>query len=178
MSTASTTVESGPVDASESIATRIVRVLGKTPVYLFLVFVGLLWLVPTIGLLFTSLAQWALNALIIGLSLHAFAIEVPWFVSLILAGVVAFAVAVPSAPGFFGIVQVCFVAVLELFEADQEQVFAAPIYFHLLQYIPVTLSGFAYFSVQGMKLADVRHEAEQERVDPGAASAEPASHPS
>ena len=57
MSTTSATVESGPVEASESIATRIVRVLGKTPVYLFLVFVGLLWLVPTIGLLFTSLLE-------------------------------------------------------------------------------------------------------------------------
>ena len=57
MSTASATVESGPAEVSESLATRIVRVLGKTPVYLFLVFVGLLWLVPTIGLLFTSLLE-------------------------------------------------------------------------------------------------------------------------
>ena len=55
MSTASATVESGVPEVSESAATRIVRILGKAPVYLFLVFVGLLWLVPTIGLLFTSL---------------------------------------------------------------------------------------------------------------------------
>jgi uncharacterized protein (TIRG00374 family) len=130
------------------------------------------------GLLFTSFAQWALNALIIGLSLHAFAIDVPWFVSPILAGVVAFAVAVPSAPGFFGIVQVCFLAVLELFTVDRERVFAASIYFHLLQYIPVTLSGFAYFSLQGLKVADVRREAEQEQTDPGAVTVEPASDPS
>jgi alpha-glucoside transport system permease protein len=39
----------------ESTASRIVRVLTKTPVYIVLVFLGLLWLVPTIGLLFTSL---------------------------------------------------------------------------------------------------------------------------
>jgi alpha-glucoside transport system permease protein len=51
-----------PIDASvdprvqgESASARIVRVLGKTPVYLFLAFIGLLWLVPTLGLLFTSL---------------------------------------------------------------------------------------------------------------------------
>ena len=55
MSTASATVESGAQEVSESAATRIVRILGKAPVYLFLVFIGLLWLVPTIGLLFTSL---------------------------------------------------------------------------------------------------------------------------
>jgi alpha-glucoside transport system permease protein len=39
----------------ESTGSRIVRFLTKTPVYIVLVFVGLLWLVPTIGLLFTSL---------------------------------------------------------------------------------------------------------------------------
>jgi alpha-glucoside transport system permease protein len=44
----------GPV-AGESTASKIVRVLTKTPVYIVLVFLGLLWLVPTIGLLFTSL---------------------------------------------------------------------------------------------------------------------------
>jgi alpha-glucoside transport system permease protein len=45
----------GPVVVEESIATRIVRVLGKTPVYVVIVVLGLLWLVPTLGLLFTSL---------------------------------------------------------------------------------------------------------------------------
>jgi alpha-glucoside transport system permease protein len=39
----------------ESVATRIARVLGKAPVHLLLVFVGIVWLVPTLGLLFTSL---------------------------------------------------------------------------------------------------------------------------
>jgi alpha-glucoside transport system permease protein len=55
VSTASVTVESRAPEASESVATRILRILGKTPVYLLLVFIGLLWLVPTLGLLFTSL---------------------------------------------------------------------------------------------------------------------------
>ena len=39
----------------ESVATKILRVLGKAPVHLLLAFVGVLWLVPTIGLFFTSL---------------------------------------------------------------------------------------------------------------------------
>jgi alpha-glucoside transport system permease protein len=40
---------------AEPLSSRIVRYLGKTPVYLFLAAIGLLWLVPTLGLLFTSL---------------------------------------------------------------------------------------------------------------------------
>jgi alpha-glucoside transport system permease protein len=55
MSTASATVEHAAPEVSESAAPRILRILGKTPVYLLLVFIGLLWLVPTLGLLFTSL---------------------------------------------------------------------------------------------------------------------------
>jgi alpha-glucoside transport system permease protein len=44
-----------PVVVEESIASKIVRYLGKTPVYVIVVVLGLLWLVPTFGLLFTSL---------------------------------------------------------------------------------------------------------------------------
>jgi alpha-glucoside transport system permease protein len=43
-----------PVVLRESVATKIVRFLGRTPVYLLLVFLGVLWLVPTLGLFFTS----------------------------------------------------------------------------------------------------------------------------
>jgi alpha-glucoside transport system permease protein len=39
----------------ESFATKILRVLGKAPVHFVLVLVGLLWLVPTLGLFLTSL---------------------------------------------------------------------------------------------------------------------------
>jgi alpha-glucoside transport system permease protein len=39
----------------EPVSARILRVLGKAPVHLVLVVVGLLWLVPTFGLLLTSL---------------------------------------------------------------------------------------------------------------------------
>jgi len=48
-------IEAGRVESREPTAARVVRYLGKTPVYLVLVFLGLLWLVPTIGLFFTSL---------------------------------------------------------------------------------------------------------------------------
>jgi alpha-glucoside transport system permease protein len=44
-----------PVVVEESIATKILRVVGKAPIHFFLVVVGLLWLVPTLGLFLTSL---------------------------------------------------------------------------------------------------------------------------
>jgi alpha-glucoside transport system permease protein len=44
-----------PVVMEESTSTKVVRWLGKTPVYIVIVVLGLLWLVPTLGLLVTSL---------------------------------------------------------------------------------------------------------------------------
>ena len=48
-------IEAGGIESRESTATKIVRYVSKAPVYIVLVFLGLLWLVPTIGLFFTSL---------------------------------------------------------------------------------------------------------------------------
>ena len=43
-----------PVVLTETTAARIIRYLARTPVYILLVFIGVLWLVPTLGLFFTS----------------------------------------------------------------------------------------------------------------------------
>jgi alpha-glucoside transport system permease protein len=58
MSTAAPAIDAtveAPVVIAEPTSAKILRFLGKTPVYLLLAFIGLLWLVPTLGLLLTSL---------------------------------------------------------------------------------------------------------------------------
>jgi alpha-glucoside transport system permease protein len=49
-----TRADAQPVVLEESAATRIVRFLSRTPVYLLIAFLGVLWLIPTLGLFFTS----------------------------------------------------------------------------------------------------------------------------
>ena len=44
-----------PPVVEESTSTKVLRWLGKAPIHILLVLVGLLWLVPTIGLFLTSL---------------------------------------------------------------------------------------------------------------------------
>jgi alpha-glucoside transport system permease protein len=44
-----------PVDAPDTAAARIGRIAAKTPVQIFLVAVGVLWLIPTFGLFITSI---------------------------------------------------------------------------------------------------------------------------
>jgi alpha-glucoside transport system permease protein len=48
-------LEAPQIGTEESTAARIVRFLSRTPVYLLLAFIGVLWLMPTLGLFFTSL---------------------------------------------------------------------------------------------------------------------------
>jgi alpha-glucoside transport system permease protein len=55
MATAAAEAGGRPVIVEESRATKILRALGKAPIHILLVFVGLLWLVPTLGLFMTSL---------------------------------------------------------------------------------------------------------------------------
>jgi alpha-glucoside transport system permease protein len=55
VSVATAEVRPGARVVEESLASRILRVLGKAPVHLLLVLLGLLWLVPTVGLFLTSL---------------------------------------------------------------------------------------------------------------------------
>ena len=55
MATAAAERQVRPAVIEESAATKVVRVLTKTPVYIVLVVIGVLWLIPTLGLFFTSL---------------------------------------------------------------------------------------------------------------------------
>jgi alpha-glucoside transport system permease protein len=55
MATATAEAAGRPVVIEESLATRILRVLGKAPIHVLLVVVGMFWLVPTIGLFAVSL---------------------------------------------------------------------------------------------------------------------------
>jgi alpha-glucoside transport system permease protein len=50
-----TVAQSQPVVIEESVATKVVRVLGKAPVHLVLIVIAMMWLIPTAGLFITSL---------------------------------------------------------------------------------------------------------------------------
>lgn len=114
------------------------------------------------GILLTSILQWLLNAALIHLSLVAFGIPTSPAVSAIVMGVTAFGVTIPSSPGYFGVIQLCFLLVLKLFVDDQETVFAASIYYHMMQWIPVTMIGMIFFLRSGLTVADVEQSQEVE----------------
>jgi uncharacterized membrane protein YbhN (UPF0104 family) len=110
------------------------------------------------GIVATSLAQWLLNALYILCALWAFKIRLQWDGALVLMGVVAFGVAVPSVPGYFGVMQFWFLLVLRdtMFVNGEERIFAASIYYQLSQFVPVTLIGIISANRMGFGLGEAR----------------------
>lgn len=126
------------------------------------------------GIFASSLAQWALNGWMMYVALEAFQVHVSPWVACILLGAVAFGVTVPSTPGYFGVIQALFMLVLKFFTDKEEAVFAASIFYHLAQYVPVTLLGLYYFNRTGLKVSDVQKAAEVAPQEPLAAVSGPA----
>ena len=101
-----------------------------------------------------SLLQWSINGSMMYLSLRSFGVEVPFQAAMVLLGVVALSVAVPASPGFFGVVQACFVQTLKIYPVSPPAVLAASIYYHMMQYIPVTVLGLLWLSRSGFQLRE------------------------
>lgn len=119
------------------------------------------WLVAGISL--NSVAQWAINGLMMHIALGSFDIHVSPFASCLLLGVTAFAVTIPASPGYFGVVQAAFVLVINertVGVANEPAVFAASIYYHMSQYVLTTSLGLFYFNRLGLKVAEVEQAAE------------------
>lgn len=114
------------------------------------------------GIVVTSFIKWGINGLVIYMSLVAFDIRLSPLVSCVVLGVVAVGVTVPSSPGYFGVIQLCFLVVLRLFVTKEQEptVMAASIYYHMTQWVPVTLLGMTYFVRSGLHVADIEEEVE------------------
>jgi uncharacterized protein (TIRG00374 family) len=124
---------------------------------------GRLW----VGLTVTSLLQWSLNVLVIHLSLWSFGIRVSPLVSCIVMGATAFGVVVPATPGYFGVITICFLLVLQFFTDDNVGVGAASIYYQVAQWVPVTALGLYFFLRTGLDVAEVTENAEDIAALPG-----------
>jgi len=100
------------------------------------------------------------NGTVIYLALWSFNLPASLLISCIVLGLTAIGAAVPSAPGYMGVIQLCFKTVLMLFTDDQAGVLAASLYYHLTEYVIVTALGLYYFNSTGVRLWDAATEPE------------------
>lgn len=99
---------------------------------------------------------WLVNTLGFWFAFFAFDLELPFAAALFFNSAIAFAVAAPSAPGFFGIYELAARAVLvNLWGREASKAVGFALGFHIAGFIPVTLMGLYYAWRLGLNLSGV-----------------------
>ncbi len=88
-----------------------------------------------------SIAMWGASALSFFAAFPAFGISVGVGGALLVIASVAFGVAVPSTPGFFGPLEAVVVAVLALYGVPGDVAFSYAIAYHVVTFVPITVLG-------------------------------------
>jgi uncharacterized protein (TIRG00374 family) len=105
--------------------------------------------------LWWTLLHWLLNAFAFWLGFLAVGIDAPFSAALFLQGLIAIGVALPSAPGFFGIFELFAKAGLTIYGVGDDLAVAWAISFHFLSFIPITLIGTWYFVRLGLHMREI-----------------------
>jgi uncharacterized protein (TIRG00374 family) len=112
------------------------------------------------GIVMTSVAQAALRATAMYLALLAVGIDVPPSAALVLLAISTAAITLPSAPGFLGTMQLCFVLALKPYGVSAGDAFAASLFYQALEYVAVTGAGFYFLRGLDQGLGKIRENAE------------------
>ena len=108
-----------------------------------------------------SVAHWLVNALGFWLAFRAFGMELNFTAALFFQSVIALAVSVPSAPGFFGPYEAAATLVLSrMWGASVEHATALAIGFHVAAFIPITLIGLYYARAIGFTFREAEESEE------------------
>jgi uncharacterized membrane protein YbhN (UPF0104 family) len=113
-----------------------------------------------LGIATTSVAQAVLRATAMYLALLAVGIGAPPSAALVLLALSTAAITLPSAPGFFGTMQLCFVLALKPYGIDSSDAFAASLFYQALEYFVVTGSGLYFLKGLDQGLANIRKNAQ------------------
>jgi uncharacterized protein (TIRG00374 family) len=107
-------------------------------------------------------AQWAFLATSYLLAFRAFGITEPGYMgALFLQSLVAMAVAIPAAPGFFGVFEAASVYGLGLWGVDDSRAISFAMSFHILGWLTVTGLGAFYAARLNIRLADLTRTEEK-----------------
>ncbi len=106
-----------------------------------------------------ALFGWLVNGASFWIAFRAVGIDAPFSAALFLQSLLAMAVALPSAPGFFGVFEAATKVALGVYLIDDTLAVSYALGYHVLAFIPVTLMGFWYLSRMGLHLKDVKNDA-------------------
>ncbi|MGI9141388.1 MAG: lysylphosphatidylglycerol synthase transmembrane domain-containing protein [Gemmatimonadaceae bacterium] len=103
-----------------------------------------------------TLLHWLIAGLGTWLGFLAVGIDLPFSAALFVQTVTAFGVALPSAPGFFGVFEAIAVLTLAVYGVSAALATSWAIGFHILTFIPITAIGGFYFMRLGLHFREIR----------------------
>lgn len=108
----------------------------------------------------TSIGQWGSLGICIYIAIAALAASVPLPASFLVMALMIAALTLPSSPGYFGPVQLAFTLGLRPFAVDADDALAASIYYHVLAYVSVAVTGLYLVRRMGYTFGEIQNRAE------------------
>ncbi len=108
------------------------------------------------AVLLWSVAVWGTLAASFWAGFLAFNIDVPWSAALVTQAFVAFGVAIPSSPGFFGPFEALVRVTLGLYGVEAGLAVSLAVGYHFATFVPITLLGIWSLSRAQLHLAELR----------------------
>jgi uncharacterized membrane protein YbhN (UPF0104 family) len=109
-----------------------------------------------------SLVLWLTNAASFALAFAAFRLSLPWGTALVLQGLLAFGVAIPSTPGFFGVFEGVTRAALMLYGVAAASAVSVAIAYHITGFVPITALGLWSLGRAGLHWRELRRDGQDE----------------
>jgi uncharacterized protein (TIRG00374 family) len=103
-----------------------------------------------------SAGHWLLNASSFYVAFFAFDIRVGFAGALLVQTLLAFGVAAPSTPGYFGVFELVTAAALALFAVPASLGVAYGVTYHIATFLPIVLLGLGSLARTGLRLREVR----------------------
>ena len=113
-----------------------------------------------VGVVATSVLQWAALGVSIYCAIVAIGVEVRMSAAFVTLAATTFGVTLPAAPGFLGSIQAAFVVGLAAYGVSRADAFAASAFFHVPTYLSVTLLGLWLLRRSGYRLGQIQEQAE------------------
>ncbi len=117
---------------------------------------GLLWVTVY------SLLMYVVTALGLQGCMLAFGMQVPWYAGIALLVITAFGMLIAPTPGYLGAIQYACVLGLSLFGIDRAVGFSFSLYYHLTQFLPITVVGLIYLGREGLSLGQIAAASREE----------------
>jgi uncharacterized protein (TIRG00374 family) len=102
-----------------------------------------------------TVLHWLVNALAFWIAFRAVGVRTPFSAALFLQGLIAIGVAIPQAPGFFGVFETFGKYGLGIYGVPADAAVTWAIGFHFLSYVPITVIGAWYFVRAGLSMHDL-----------------------